>query len=162
MAKPPKRSRLRADRRAPGQQRAFAPSLLDPADGDSRLHAASVATNRFAAGGAVFDDHAAESSWNLRVAHEIAKAESRARPRGADDLLEQELDSARVEPLADVGDRERVDARVLARRQIFGVATVDELQRIHPGPQHFPMGALEIRRHTVLGAGRIRAAEHLV
>src|SRR5687768_7635824 len=93
---------------------------------------------------------------------EIPETDPRARAGNAHYLLEKILDTALVEPLTDVRQRQRIDAVVFAGRQVLGVPRIDDLQPVEPAPQELPQLRVEIRRHATRDLSGIRPRKHLM
>src|SRR5919106_2550060 len=76
------------------------------------------------------DDHAAPLLGDVRPPDEVSEDDASADRCRPCDFSEELVDLVRVEPLADVRERESVDRSVGATAEIRGHATVDQRQPI--------------------------------
>ena len=131
-------------------------------DGDPTLHAAEVTLDQGLPKRPILDDHVAPAGRDLGPPHEVAQHETGAGCRGAAHLAQQLVDLGGVEPLADVGQREGVDAGVGACAQVVRVGPVDQRESVVELAGPWPRCRLEVGGHPLGRVVRVGAGEHVV
>jgi hypothetical protein len=87
------------------------------------------------------------------VTDEVPETHSRARAGDSHHLPEQIVNATLIQPLADVRQCKRVNAVVLARSEVLGVAPIHELQPVEPAPHVLAARWIQIGRYA---AGHVR------